>query len=289
MSKMYFIVVDLVRSEKYGLNSTESNLCSVFNFLLTRKSMNVDGEEYYMADYDYVSSLCHLLPDKKDTLQRLYKRIENVGLVKIMKIGSHLFINPSDDMRDWGNQFDNIKSDTTEKNPNDAEKNPSPILYNIYNKQESNKKEEKEKVENLFSLANELSISAKEISVDAKVFKKVDNLLSSAVFPFDDIEFKKKFFILCCMPKWRTKTIHAIQMQLNKLQEYEIAFVMELIDNSIMNEWQGIVYQDTPRRYHEWLRNRGSEVKSSGIKQITDPVQRDNMIQYLDKNSDLWK
>ena len=86
MSKMYFIVVDLVRSEKYGLNSTESNLCSVFNFLLTRKSMNVDGEEYYMADYDYVSSLCHLLPDKKDTLQRLYKRIENVGLVKIMKI-----------------------------------------------------------------------------------------------------------------------------------------------------------------------------------------------------------
>ena len=296
MSKMYFIVVDLVRSEKYGLNSTESNLCSVFNFLLTRKSMNVDGEEYYMADYDYVSSLCHLLPDKKDTLQRLYKRIENVGLVKIMKIGSHLYINPSDDMRDWGNQFDNIKSDTTEKNPNVAEKspnctekNPSSILYNIYNKQERNKEEEKEKGENLFSLSNELSISAKEISVDTKVFKKVDNMLSSAVFPLDDIEVKKKFFILCCMPKWRTKTIHAIQMQLNKLKDYELDFVMEMIDNSIMNEWQGIVYQDTPRRYQEWLRNKGSEVSYSGVKQITDPVQRDNMIQYLDKNSDLWK
>lgn len=293
MSKMYFIVVDLIRSEKYGLNSTESNLCSVFNFLLTRKSMNVDGEEYYMADYDYVSSLCHLLPDKKDTLQRLYKRIENVGLVKIMKIGSHLYINPSDDMRDWGNQFDNIKSDTTEKNPNVAEKNPncteknpSSILYNIYNKQERNKEEEKEKGENLFSLSNELSISAKEISVDTKVFKKVDNMLSSAVFPFDDIEFKKKFFILCCMPKWRTKTIHAIQMQLNKLKDYELDFVMEMIDNSIMNEWQGIVYQDTQKRYQEWLRNKAS---ASGVRQINDPVQRDNMIKYLDKNSDLWK
>ena len=296
MSKMYFIVVDLIRSEKYGLNATESNLCSVFNFLLTRKSMNVDGEEYYMADYDYVSSLCHLLPDKKDTLQRLYKRIENVGLVKIMKIGSHLYINPSDDMRDWGNQFDNIKSDTTEKNPNVAEKNPncteknpSSILYNIYNKQERNKEEEKEKGENLFSLSNELSISAKEISVDTKVFKKVDNMLSSAVFPFDDIEFKKKFFILCCMPKWRTKTIHAIQMQLNKLKDYELDFVMEMIDNSIMNEWQGIVYQDTQKRYQEWLRNKASANISSGVRQINDPVQRDNMIKYLDKNSDLWK
>ena len=296
MSKMYFIVVDLIRSEKYGLNATESNLCSVFNFLLTRKSMNVDGEEYYMADYEYVSSLCHLLPDKKDTLQRLYKRIENVGLVKIMKIGSHLYINPSDDMRDWGNQFDNIKSDTTEKNPNDTEKkpnctekNPSPILYNIYNKQDYNKQEEKEKDKDLFSLANEISISAKEISVDTRVFKKVDNLLSGVVFPYDNIEFKKKFFILCCMPKWRTKTIHAIQMQLNKLKDYELDFVMEMIDNSIMNEWQGIVYQDTQKRYQEWLRNKASANISSGVRQINDPVQRDNMIKYLDKNSDLWK
>lgn len=296
MSKMYFIVVDLVRSEKYGLNATESNLCSVFNFLLTRKSMNVDGEEYYMADYDYVSSLCHLLPDKKDTLQRLYKRIENVGLVKIMKIGSHLYINPSDDMRDWGNQFDNIKSDTTEKNPNYAEKNPncteknpSPILYNIYNKQDYNKQEEKERGKELFSLANEISISAKEISVDTRVFKKVDNLLSGVVFPYDNIEFKKKFFILCCMPKWRTKTIHAIQMQLNKLKDYELDFVMEMVDNSIMNEWQGIVYPDTQKRYQEWSRNKASANISSGVRQINNPVQRDNMIKYLDKNSDLWK
>lgn len=305
MGKMFFLIVDLIRSRKYGLNSTESNLCSVFNFLLSRKSMNVDGEEYYMADYDYVSSLCYLLPDKKDTLQRLYKRIENVGLVKIMKIGKHLYINPSDDMRDWGNQFDNIESgiseknpiepeknpNETEKNPKNTEKNPCPILYNnnINNKQENNKKEEKEISENIFSLSTELSISAKEISVDTRVFKKVDNLLSSVVFPFDEIEFKKKFFVLCCMPKWRTKTIHAIQMQLNKLQEYELDFVMELIDNSIMNEWQGIVYQDTPKRYQEWLRTKSSGNRAGGIRQITDQVERDNMMQYLNKDSDLWK
>ena len=107
---MYFLIVDLIRSEKYGLNSTESNLCSVLNFLISRKSISVDGEEFYLADYDFVANLCHLLPEKKDTLQRLYKKIENAGLIKTIKIGKHLYFTPSDDLRDWGNQFDSIES-----------------------------------------------------------------------------------------------------------------------------------------------------------------------------------
>lgn len=233
--------------------------------------MSVDGEEYYMADYDYVSSLCYLLPDKRDTLQRLYKRIENIGLVKIIKIGKHLYITPSDDLRDWGNQFENIESGITEKNPYETEINPDFTEKNpcpIYNNKQENKKEEKEEKENsenIFSLASELSITAKEISVDTRVFKKINDLLSKVIFPFDNIEFKKRFFMLCCMPKWRTKTLHAIQMQLNKLQAYELAFVMELIDNSIMNEWQGLVYQDTDKRYNEWLRKLPSSNCKSNI------------------------
>lgn len=278
---MFFLIVDLIRSKKYGLNSTESNLCSVFNFLLTRKSMSVDGEEYYMADYDYVSRLCYLLPNKRDTLQRLYKRIENIGLVKIIKIGKHLYITPSDDLRDWGNQFENIESGITEKNPINTEKNPCETEKNpcpIYNNKQENKKEEKEEEkensENIFSLASELSITAKEISVDTRVFKKINDLLSKVIFPFDNIEFKKRFFMLCCMPKWRTKTLHAIQMQLNKLQAYELAFVMEIIDNSIMNEWQGLVYQDTDKRYNEWLRKLPSSSCKSNI-------NADEAIEYL--------
>lgn len=170
-------------------------------------------------------------------------------------------------------------------------KNTTQIEYRINNKKDIiNKIDSKERIEESKTfISSELSISAKEISVDTRLFKKVDNLLSSVVFPFDEIEFKKKFFVLCCMPKWRTKTIHAIQMQLNKLQEYELDFVMELIDNSIMNEWQGIVYQDTPKRYQEWLRSKSSGNRAGGIKQITDPVERENMMQYLNKDSDLWK
>lgn len=169
--------------------------------------------------------------------------------------------------------------------------NPTQIKYRINNKKDIiNKIDNKESIEeDKFFLSSELSISAKDISIDTKVFKKIDNLLSSVVFPFDDIEFKKKFFVLCCMPKWRTKTIHAIQMQLNKLKDYDLDFVIELIDNSIMNEWQGIVYQDTPKRYQEWLRMKSSGNRAGGIRPITDPVERDNMMKYLNKDSDLWK
>ena len=121
---MFFLIVDLVRSERYGFNSTESNLCSVFNFLLTRRPTNIGGEEYYLADYEYVANLCHLLPQKRDSLQRLYKKLENIGLIRTLKVGNHLYFTPSQDLRDWGNQFDNIQNGSTEKNPNSTDFKP---------------------------------------------------------------------------------------------------------------------------------------------------------------------
>jgi hypothetical protein len=132
-------------------------------------------------------------------------------------------------------------------------------------------------------ISSTLGITAKSIDVDPKVFKKIDTLLSKVVFPFDDAEFKKRFFVLCCMPKWRTKTIHAIQMQLKKLQEYELKFVMDLLDSSIMNGWQGIIYSDTPRKYQEWLRSNSIKMETKEIERV-----KENEIRYLDKNSKLW-
>lgn len=76
-------------------------------------------------------------------------------------------------------------------------------------------------------------------------------------------------------------------MQLNKLGEYELDFVMELLDNSIMNEWQGIVYSDTTKKYQEWLKKNGKT--NNGIRQITDPEEKNRMMQYLDNDSELWK
>ena len=306
---MFFLIVDLIRSERYGLNSTESNLCSVLNFLISRKSMNVDGEEYYLADYDFVADLCHLLPDKRDTLQRLYKRIENAGLMKTIKIGKHLYFTPSDDLRDWGNQFDNIESAHPEKNPSDTEKNPSnpeknpsdteknPSLYIGIDKEEDNEEKGKSDKDNAgaktdFSpepartekrrFSKENGLTPGNLNVRQSTIDKIDAAFEQLVFPIDDAEIKKLFFVLCCSPKWRGKTVHALQMSLNKVQNYDRDFTIKLIEDSIAGGWQGLVFENTDRKYQDYLK-----AKKGGISfgkttfNVMSEQERKEALEYL--------
>ena len=272
--------------------------------------MNVDGEEYYMADYNYVSSLCHLLPDKKDTLQRLYKRIENVGLVKIMKIGKHLYINPSYEMRNWGNQFDNIESGYTEKNPENTEKNPENTeknpdsLYIGINKEdnkEENKKEEGNnenakiefshpaiQPENKFSKLH--GLNKENLNVKQSTIDKIDKAFEQLIFPVEDEEVKKMYFVLCCSPKWRTKTIHALQMSLNKVQNYDREFILKLIEDSIAGGWQGLVFENTDAKYQDYIRRKKlsggpilrqmSEEERKGAMEYLKMAEEDDQYQY---------
>ena len=243
--------------------------------------MNVDGEEYYLADYDFVSDLCHLLPDKRDTLQRLYKRIENAGLMKTIKIGKHLYFTPSDDLRDWGNQFDNIESVHTEKNPSDTEKNqnyqeknpsdteknPSPLYIGIDKEEDKEEKgsNEKDMAKTEFSpvpartkprFSKENALTPAILNVRQSTIDKIDDAFEKLVFPFDDVEVKRLFFVLCCSPKWRSKTIHALQMSLNKVQNYDRDFTLKLIEDSIAGGWQGLVFENTDRKYQDYLKTK---------------------------------
>lgn len=294
MSRMYFIVVDLIRSERYGLNATESNLCSVLNFLLTRKAMNVDGEEYYLADYDYVAELCHLLPEKRDTLQRLYKRVENIGLIRTMKIGRHLYFTPSDDLRNWGNQFDNIESVLTEKNPHDTEKNPETTEKNPCSLYISNNKEEKVKdkevAKNEFSplpvttgksFSKENGLTPENLAVKQSVIDKVDTMFERLVFPVDDISLKRMLFVLCCSPKWRGKTINAVQMSLNKVSRYDKDFIIQLIEDSIAGGWQGLVFADTDKKYQEYCQSRNGVTKKQTSFNVITEQERNEALEYL--------
>ena len=282
MGKMYFLIVDLIRSEKYGLNSTESNLCSVLNFIISRKPTNVNGQEFYLADYDYVANLCHLLPEKKDTLQRLYKKIENAGLIKTMKIDKHLYFTPSDDLRDWGNQFDNIESAHPEKNPENPEKNPEnpeknpDIHYYISNNKEEEKNNDKDNDGAKTDFSPEPSRTEKQIfskengltpgnlNVRQSTIDKIDAAFEQLVFPIDDAEIKKLFFVLCCSPKWRGKTVHALQMSLNKTQNYDRDFTIKLIEDSIAGGWQGLVFEDTDKKYQNYLKSKKGGIDLGG-------------------------
>lgn len=279
------MILDLLRCSALNLNSTESILASCLSGLIKKKSIQYNDKEYYLADYKYIINYCSIVPDKVDTLRRMYKKFESIGLIEVIKINGHVYFNPSDALRNWGDVFEDEKKRTTEKNPQEselfpfnAEKKPEeagkkPHLYNNINNNIIT--EEKKK-----SLFLELDITPEGIKVDKKVCEKVNKLLLDVTFPFDDKATKRKFFILCCMPNWRTKTIHAVQMQLSKLAKYDLGFINQLIDNSIMNGWQGLVYKDTDEQYERWKKQQAG----TQFKQIENPEEKQAMLDYLNEN-----
>ena len=136
MNERSYLILDLVRSRVLDLNPTESILASCFFGLLAQNPIQYAGKPYYMADYKNVSVYCPILPNKVDTLRRLYKNLENLGLIQIIKIDNHVCFTPSQMLRDWGTVYKSVEAGKNpveaEKNPVEAEKNP-PYINNINN------------------------------------------------------------------------------------------------------------------------------------------------------------
>ena len=104
--KRYYLVVDMMRAGFYGLNPSESLLASYLYGLIAQvKPLQYDGEYFYRAPYQWACDACPMLPQKADTIQRLYKRLESVGLIRVVKIDGQPFFSPSKDLREWGCEF----------------------------------------------------------------------------------------------------------------------------------------------------------------------------------------
>ena len=117
MNERSYLILDLVRSRVLDLNPTESILASCFFGLLAQNPIQYAGKPYYMADYKNISVYCPILPNKVDTLRRLYKNLENLGLIQIIKIDNHVCFTPSQMLRDWGTVYKSVEA---EKNPVEA-------------------------------------------------------------------------------------------------------------------------------------------------------------------------
>ena len=312
------MVLDLVRSKVLDLNPTESILASCLFGLLTKNPIQYDGNSYYMADYKYVACYCSVLPNKVDTLRRIYKRLENIGLIETIKIDNHVYFTPSQMLRDWGTVYECVEAGKNpveaeknpveaEKNPVEAEKNPveaeknPPYINNINNINNYNnnsiKKDAKASKENPdgFSQADfsneEKTVKASIVygftpellDVRKQVIDKVDNYFAKLVFPFDSDEFKRNFYILMCQPKWRTsqKSFSAIQANLNGLSKYPEEFALILIKESISKGWAALEYDSTPEKYEKWEKmKRSVKTEQQSSKEIAD------MMKYLNNDFD---
>ena len=294
MNERSYLILDLVRSRVLDLNPTESILASCFFGLLAQNPIQYAGKPYYMADYKNVSVYCPILPNKVDTLRRLYKNLENLGLIQIIKIDNHVCFTPSQMLRDWGTVYKSVEA---EKNPVEAEKNP-PYINNINNyNNNSIKKDAKASKENPdgFSQADfsneEKTVKASIVygftpellDVRKQVIDKVDNYFAKLVFPFDSDEFKRNFYILMCQPKWRTsqKSFSAIQANLNGLSKYPEEFALILIKESISKGWAALEYDSTPEKYEKWEKmKRSVKTEQQSSKEIAD------MMKYLNNDFD---
>ena len=315
MKERCYLVLDLVRSKVLDLNPTESILASCLFGLLTKNPIQYDGNSYYMADYKYVACYCSVLPNKVDTLRRIYKRLENIGLIETIKIDNHVYFTPSQMLRDWGTVYECVEAEKNpveaeknpveaEKNPVEAEKNPveaeknPPYINNINNyNNNSIKKDAKASKENPdgFSQDNfsneEKTVKASIVygftpellDVRKQVIDKVDNYFAKLVFPFDSDEFKRNFYILMCQPKWRTsqKSFSAIQANLNGLSKYPEGFALILIKESISKGWAALEYDSTPEKYEKWEKmKRSVKTEQQSSKEIAD------MMKYLNNDFD---
>ena len=108
-------------------------------------------------------------------------------------------------------------------------------------------------------LASEIfGFTAKALDVTKKVIERTDSFFDQLTFPFESEEFKKAFYVLMTQPKWRvkTKTLTAMQANLNEIAQFEEGFAMLLINQSISKGWASLVYESTPKQYLQWLREK---------------------------------
>ena len=197
MNKRSYLILDLVRSKVLDLNPTESILASCFFGLLAQNPIQYEGKPYYMADYKNVSAYCSILPNKVDTLRRLYKNLENLGLIQSIKIDSHVCFTPSQMLRDWGTVYKSVEAEKNpveaEKNPVEAEKNPPyiNIINNNINNNDNNIAPQKDFVAPTPAEQTEESKDKKTLFRNSDIYKLVQFDINGVGVDYSG--FEKKF------------------------------------------------------------------------------------------------
>lgn len=118
--------------------------------------------------------------------------------------------------------------------------------------------------------------TAKGLDVTKKTIERTDKLFTQLTFPFESDDFKRLFYVLMTQPKWRvkTKTLIAMQANLNEIAQFEEEFAKILIQQSISKGWSSLVYDSTPKQYLQWLREKTG---------ATNQYQQNNSQQYKTK------
>lgn len=183
-----------------------------------------------------------------------YKRGRNFGIFKF-------YDSSEQSLHTYENNFTGCENDFTGGVKINSHNNKD----NIINK--SIYKEKVKKENETFSMkADSTSLPEKEEKKSSAKRKEERDLN----LPFSSERFIRTWTSLSQMPKWRRKTANALQMSLDKLSRYDEDFAIELMENAIAGDYQGLVFADTDRKYEMWKKDRerqsGSSIPPKGVR-----------------------
>lgn len=109
----------------------------------------------------------------------------------------------------------------------------------------------------------------KKVNKDNNNINKENVEKQKLVFPYNSEKFMLLWNELVKMPKWRKKPFSALQLTLHKLSEFEEDFVIELIENAITGNYQGIIFSNTKEKYEQFKQQKygGENIRNNAKKQ----------------------
>lgn len=72
-------------------------------------------------------------------------------------------------------------------------------------------------------------------------------------------------------PKQKKKSVSAIELMSKKLSKYDEVFAIKLIETAIMNNYQGVVFDDTDEKYEKYIKSKASAPKPIELDQYGRP------------------
>ena len=138
---------------------------------------------------------------------------------------------------------------------NDKDEQPTNNQRTTNEQQMNSRRTADEQQMNTYNKDNNIKKDNKDKKVNKENVEK-----QKLVFPYQSEKFMLLWNELVKMPKWRKKPFSALQLTLHKLSEFDEDFVIELIENAITGNYQGIVFSNTKEKYEQFKqKNYGGE------------------------------
>lgn len=95
--------------------------------------------------------------------------------------------------------------------------------------------------------------------ISGKEKRRKEEKETTLELPFHSKSFIEMWNNLLQTPKWKIKPTSILQANLNKLKQYDESFALQLIEQTLLGNWQGLVFRDTDTQYQKWKAEQMNE------------------------------